>query len=170
MQSFFIYTLACHVHLQDPGLPGTQKLYRIVSGFSSGKRNDFGARKIPGWKKNNRSWRTGINHDKSWFKVSTCAASMAIQGPESQTSEPGIKAACHGRQLSSGSMVISWSTFSQENPEIARDCMLFVDHENPQTNQYECYQGTSTMYITQPLLSSGVWVIGTKKCPHCDLP
>ena len=58
-------------------------------------------------KKNNRSWRAGINHDKSWFKVSTCAASMAIQGPESQTSEPGIKAACHGRQLSSGSMVIS---------------------------------------------------------------
>ena len=44
--------------------------------------------------------------------------------PESQTSEPGIKAACHAtRQLDPLSP-------RKEKPESVRDCVLFIGHEN----------------------------------------
>ena len=106
----------------------------------------------------------GIDIPKSWFKVSTCATSKALS-PKHQSQALKQPAISDNFRIVAKSSSLD-PTFSQENPEIARDCMVFVDHwimkiPKPTSIQYECYQGTSTMYIMQPLLSSGVWVIGT---------
>ena len=149
---FYLYTC---VSCTPPGsrTPWHTETVQIVSGIFLGETKRLRSQE-DSWlkKKNNRSWRTGINHDKSWFKVSTCAASMAIQGPESQTSEPGIKAACHGRQLSSGSMVISWSTFSQGKPwDCTRLHVVCRSWKSPNQpvwvlsgDQYNVHHATST--------------------------
>ena len=53
---------------------------------------------IPGWKKTTDLGEQGIN---PWFLRCQHVRPPLdpSQGPESQTSEPGIKAACHGRQI-----------------------------------------------------------------------